>query len=489
MTTTLATLDSSHVTLNESARLKCEAARQLKDRGLYEKACDVMRPFWNHFHERPNTDGLHPAEAAELLFVVGILRRWIGGKHQIKNFSDAARDLISESLTFWESEKDLWKAGAAQSELGWCYWRSGALSEARIMFTEALKKLTTEGNTRADALLGLCFVEWSASRYYDALAILTVNAGLFARITNLTTKGNAHNQRAMVLRSLATAEERREYFEQALREYQEADHCFELARHTVFRANVKNNVGVLLLELGRFKAADAYFTEARRLATIARDRTLVAQFDDSRAKLYLATNQLRDAETAARCAVEVLDRSGRDALLADTLITYGIALARMQNTDRARFVFQRAIELARNAGSLNTAGLASLTLIEEIDDLPAEAFSQAYEQAGEWLSTAQSAQLWQRFTAAGTKLARKLRGEAALTQELLVNRPCRLPEEVLRFEQRLIRQALASTNGKVTHAARRLGIGRQRLAYTIESKHPDLLAERSPVMRRPRSRK
>jgi hypothetical protein len=34
------------------------------------------------------------------------------------------------------------------------------------MFTEALEKLTIEGNTRANALLGLAVVEWSASQQY-----------------------------------------------------------------------------------------------------------------------------------------------------------------------------------------------------------------------------------------------------------------------------------------------------------------------------------
>ena len=89
-----------------------------------------------------------------------------------------------------------------------CYWREGALDNARVMFTEALKKLTAEGNTRANALIGLAEVERASSRYNDALAILTDNARLFQKITNHTTKGHYHNQRAMVLRSLATAEKR-----------------------------------------------------------------------------------------------------------------------------------------------------------------------------------------------------------------------------------------------------------------------------------------
>ena len=486
MRTTLAKLDSSRLTLNESARLRCEAALELKDRGEYDRAREVMRPFWKIFGERPKTEGLHPGTAAELLFHVGILTRWIGSKNQIRESSQIASDLISESITYWEGERDVKKVAAARAELAYCYWREGALDNARVMFTEALKKLTAEGNTRANALLGLSVVEWSASRYHDSLKVLTDNASLFEKIRNHTTKGTYHNQLAMVLRSLATAEKRNDYFERAIKEYEQADQQFKLAHNPVFRGNVKNNVGFLLLKLGRFKAASAYLTEARRLALNAKDKILVAQFDDSLAKLFTATNQLKEAEAAVRRSVNVLDKSGHQNTLADSLITYGIVLARLRKTDQAQFIFQRAIEQAHNAGALSTAGIAALTMIEEIDDLSAETSSHAYEQAGEWLSTCQSQELWFRFKVAGKKVVQKLRSASEEGSGILFNKPCHMRKEVLRFEQRLISQALAAANGRITHAAKWLGIGRQRLAYIIETRHPDLLKERTPVRRRPR---
>ena len=118
-----------------------------------------------------------------------------------------------------------------------------------------------------------------------------------------------------------------------------------------------------MLKLGRFNIASEYLTEARRLAVNAKDRILVAQFDDSLAKLYIATNELKEAKAAARRSINVLDKSGHQNTLAESLITYGIVLARLCNTDQARFNFQRAIELAHNAGALSTAGIAAITMI------------------------------------------------------------------------------------------------------------------------------
>ena len=64
MTTTLAKLDSSRLTLNESAWLRCQAAVEFKDRGDYDGAREVMRPFWIKFGERPELEGLNPAVEA-----------------------------------------------------------------------------------------------------------------------------------------------------------------------------------------------------------------------------------------------------------------------------------------------------------------------------------------------------------------------------------------------------------------------------------------
>lgn len=99
-----------------------------------------------------------------------------------------------------------------------------------------------------------------------------------------------------------------------------------------------------------------------------------------------------------------------------------------------------------------------------------------------------SQELWFRFKVAGKKVVRGLRRESQDTTGILFNKPCHMPKEVLQFERRLISQALATANGRITHAAKWLGIGRQRLAYIIETRHPDLLKERSPVRRRPRKR-
>jgi tetratricopeptide (TPR) repeat protein len=488
MKITSSKLHTSHLTANDEALFRCRRALELKDKGSYEGAREAMGHLWTRVGESPETGGLYPSVVAEVLLCVGILTRWIGSKNQIKESHFLARDLISESITLFESAGDVKNVAAARAELAYCYWRQGSLDEARIMFHEALQKLTTQGNTRANALLGLAVVEWADSRFSEALRILNENAFLFKKITNHTLKGTYHNQLANVLTNLATAEKRNDYFQLAIDEYEKADDEFRLAHNVIFRADVKNNVGFLLYKLSRFKKAHEYLEQARRLRVRVRDKIGIAQIDDTRAQVLIAEKNFKQAEAVAKDAVKVLDKSGYQCLLADALITHGIALARLKQTERAQFTLQRAIDVAHQVGALNKACLAALTLIEEVDELVADALYAAYDRASEWLEKSQSQDLLQRLNRAANRVFTTLRGELKADAAIaaILNKPCNLHTEVLKFEASLIRQALAQANGSVTRAAKALEMTYQGLAYVIGSRHEDLLKERSPVRRRSR---
>lgn len=479
-------LDLSRLPPNTRALLSCQKALELRDRGEYDAAQAIMRPLWKRVGERPNVVGLDPSVAAEALFCVGALTGWIGSRNEIKEADDLARDLLTESITAYESLGDLKKAAEVRSELALCYWRAGALDEARVMFTEALQRLTAPGNTRANALIGLAVVEWSASRYEKSLKILTDNAPLFKKISNHTTKGTYHNQLAMVLRKLTTPQNRANQLRRVLREYEQADSHFKLARNTVNRAHIKNNIGNVLRDLTRYKEANEYLEEARRLTVIVKDKVRTAQIDETRAQVFIAQGRYAEAESVAGYAARSFEKAGRQCFLTDALITHGIALARLKQTERARFTFQKAIEVAHQAGALNRAGLAALTMIEEIEQLPPETLCAAYQQAREWLADSQSRDAKLRFEAAGRKLALELRDEQTTENpvEVLYNKTFHLPNEVLKYERELIRDALAKVNGKLTQAAKLLGVSYQRLANIIETRHKDLLKERTPVYRR-----
>jgi tetratricopeptide (TPR) repeat protein len=481
-------LHTAHLSANDEAVRRCEAALEQYDKGDYKGAQEIMRRLWRGLGERPETKGLHPSVVAEVFLCVGILTGWIGSQNQIKGAQETAKNLITESINYFESEGDLKKVAAARVELAFCYWRDGELNEARIMLREALQKLTTEGITRARALLKLVTIENSAARHTDALKLLTENASLFKKISNQTVRGDYHNEHAITLEEIAASEKRADYFQLALKEYIAADHHFKLAKNSPFRASVKNNIAVLLSNLFRFKEAHKYLHEARRLTASLGDKAKTAQIDWTRAEVLIAEGKLREAETVARKAASVLEKGGHQCLLADALITQGIALARSGSNERAEFVFQKAIEAAYQVNALSKAGLAALTLIEEVSELSPATLQAAYERAREWLVDSQSQGVLSRLNKAAGKFVSSVRSELSAEDatEILLTRNFLLQEKVLKYERSIIRQALAQSNGSVSHAASLLGLSHQGLAYVIESRHPELLKERTPIRRRPR---
>ena len=488
MNTTSPKLETSRRTPNAEALLKCQAALELRDRSDFQGARAAMDPLWKRVGERPELKGLHTEVAAEVLLTVGILTSWIGSKEGIEDAQEIAKNLISESIGFYSVMGDLTKAAAAQAEIAYCYFREGALNEARIMLTEALQQLTAKGNTRARALLKLVIVEWSASRYNVALELLTDNASLFKKINDHTTRGTYHNEHAIVLRHLAKSDslKREELLQLAISEFKSADGQFQLAKNKVFRASVKNNLGLIFFNLSRFDDAYRYIAEARRLAVSLKDKALTAQFDESRAQVLIAQGKFKEAESVARGAVRLLEKSGQQCLLAEALTTYSVALARLGKSDQAQFNFQRAVEVAHQVGALNKAGMAALTLIEEIEGLAPDALEQAYDRASEWLATSQSQEVLQRVIAVSKKIRANPSVEVNTENATggLLDTKCDLTQEKLKHERELIRQALAKVGGRLTRAASLLGMSYQGLAYVIENRHPDLLKERSPVRRR-----
>jgi tetratricopeptide (TPR) repeat protein len=479
-------LETAHLNANDEVLRRCMTALELKDREDYAGAQKTMRPYWSRIGQRPHTRELDLPAAAEVLLCVGILTSWIGSKNQVSQAQEIAKNLLTQSITYFDESRDVIKVAVAQSEIAYCYWREGALNEARSWLDEALKKLTFQGAARARALLKLSTVEWTSGRFRAALEVLEQNEPSFRKITNPTIKGGYHSELAIIHRNLATTENRSEYFQRAIKEYKEAEKNFKLAHNLIYRADVINNVGFLQFKLGRYTEAHKYFHEARRLTVKFKDKARTAQIDESRAQVLIAQGKLTDAERIARRAVSVLRKSGRVCLMAEALITQGTALAKLGRSSHAHVIFRQAIESAHQVNALNIAGLAALTLIEEIQELAPEVLQAAYRQAREWLANSQSPDIKLRLADVAGLVVASIHTELSTDEatEILLREPGGLRAQLEKHERVVIKRALAEVNGRVTHAASLLDMRYQSLAYIIERRHPDLLKKRTPIRRR-----
>jgi two-component system response regulator PilR (NtrC family) len=384
-------IDDPTLSRDERARLRCQLAKELERGGNYQAAHGAMGDLWQRVGERPQLDGYDQQTAAEVLLRAGALSGWIGSAKQTTGAQETAKNLISESITIFESLHETEKVAEALTDLAYCYWREGAFDEARITLRDAIARLSNENvELKAWALVRAAIVESAAARFHDALRILNDAEHLIAECASNTLKGNFHNNRAVMLKNLGLAEHREDYTDRALVEYAAASHHFEQAGHTRYRAAVENNSGFLLLKLGRFDKAHPHLERARRLFVDLKDSVHAAQVDETRAQALLAQGRNSEAERIALVSVHTLEKGGEQALLAESLTTYGIALARLNRHEQARSTLQRAIEVAHTAGDNERAGLAALTLIEELSEqLTRDELRVIYRRADDLLSKSQ----------------------------------------------------------------------------------------------------
>lgn len=472
---------------NQRAEIRCQLAKELEDVGDYESAREAISEFWQRVGEKPQLDGLDRHVSAEVLLRAGTLTGWLGNCNQIEAAQESAKNLISESLTIFDSLSYAKKVLEAQTELAYCYWREGAFDEARLILKGVLERLTTDSELRAKAVLRSAIVERGATRFSDALRILTEYAPLFDKIQNHTIKGGYHNELAIVLRNLGTSEKREDYLDRAFVEYTAASVHFEQAGHMPYCALVENNLGFLYFKAGRFQESHEHLQRARRLFSSLKDKGTAAQVDDTRARVLLAQGRNEEAEQVARAAVRALEKGGRQSLLAEAMTTHGTALARLGQHDYARLTLFRAIEVAHLSGAINDAGLAALTVIEELSEhLKPEELQSIYRRAYYWLVTSQHLQTLQRLLHASSRVLGTESNPQQGGSEAVIEARWTLREVMQRHEGRLIKQALQRAEGSVTQAARLLGLTHQALAYMLKHRHKDLLTERIPARRRKR---
>lgn len=399
-------LENPHVGRDERARLRCRLAEELEQSGQYEAARDALAELWQGICMRPMIDGLDVLTTAEVLLRAGALSGWLGSASQIVGAQDAARDLIGESITLFVRLLEPLKADAARSELALCYWRDGAFGEARLLLEDVFTRLGEESpELRARTSLRRVLIEISTGRFQDALYLLTNAAPIFEECPDQLLKGSFHEQLAHVSKSLGAAEHRRDYIDRAIVEYAAAAHHFEQADHNGYTALAENNLGNLLSMIGRDMEALDHLDRARSLFAGFKESRLIAQVDETRARLLLRQGRPEEAEKVISEALHVLEHGGEHALLAASLTMQGVVLARLDRPDQSYAALGRSMNIARQAGALETAGRAALTLLEEhAARMTHEERLDVYARADEWFEGTQDAEDIARLRASARRL-------------------------------------------------------------------------------------
>lgn len=173
--------------------------------------------------------------------------------------------------------------------------------------------------------------------------------------------------------------------------------------------------------------------------------------------------------------------------LVDELITQGIEMARLKNAEHAEFMFKTAITVAMRAGAQDKVALAALTMIEEVDQLPAATMHDAYEMALE-MPDSMGTEVLRRVSQAAVKVIKRAtaKGDNQEATEVDSKLPMNLEYEMLLFERSIFRNALVDAEGSLVQAARLVGLPPRKLFRRLRVEHQVLLRRLKPPVRLPR---
>jgi tetratricopeptide (TPR) repeat protein len=377
------------------------------------------------------------------------------------------------------------KANFARGDLALCYWREGAYDEARVLLTRASDELAdADAERRAIILLRWVTVECAAGRLYNALDILKESDRVLNGSENHALRGSFHNLHAVTLRRLGAMEGHGDYYDRAIIEYTAALYHYEPARHERYAAIIGNNLAFLLYKLGRYADAHEHLDRAGVTLVRLNDAGLLAQVDETRARVLVAERHYREAGRFIADVIQTLEKGGDAASLADALTLQGVVWARRGGYESSLNIMRRAVSVAEEAGALSNAGLAALTLIEEHGarrSTTDEELYDLYRRADRLLKGAQNAEELARLQACARVVMRRLAG----TQ--LGEKNFTLFGAVHELEAKLIGQALDEAGGSVTRAAKILGIRHQTLTSMLNKRHKRLLSKRTPPEKRLKS--
>lgn len=339
---------------NEAALSRCSLAKQLEDSGRYEAARAALGELWGDLDQPPVLDGLTGYAAAEVLLRVGVLTGHLGRAQQSAASQQSAKSLIKESIAYFEVLDENDKATEATIELAHCYWREGAVKVARLMLQDVLRRVPEEKHhLRALALVWAAIIESAAGLYDAAFGLLNEAAPLLQSNQDYKLQGLFHLQLAVALMELDKSGEGGRDLQRAVREYATATSYFEKVGNLLYIGVVEGDLGFLYYEsalqhgdLSALDEAQRHLARAKEIFTSLNDSGNTAQVNESLARILLIRGQTLEAERLVRQAVEILEKGGQHAALAEALRTQGVTLAKMNRQEQALAAHQRALQVA-----------------------------------------------------------------------------------------------------------------------------------------------
>lgn len=358
---------SLELTNAEQLQVYCAIVREQIDAGNYEAGCKILQPWWS-FGNRPKLGGLNPQSCADLLFTAGELAGFVASSKNLSRGQKHAEELLNGSVALFEQLSLYKRAAEGRIALALCYHRQGLFDIGRTTLVRVLDDLSSENwELLSLTLMRLGGLDRNAGRLQDALDRL-IQANNIAERCGPWITARCHLETASIHKDLAISEDTAVHFEQAVHFYLKALHAFEAVGHHRYVAIVENNIGLLLLGRRSYAAAERYLLRARKSLEAFSDTLRGAQLNETLSRLYIGTKEYERAQELIEQAIRVFEHTDAEAILAEALITSGIVRSRLGKSSEAKSNFEAAYKISERCSNNEGAGLALLTLLEELGE-------------------------------------------------------------------------------------------------------------------------
>ena len=348
----------------EQLQILCAVAREQVVIGNYEAAELVLKP-WYPEQGWPNLACLSSPAAADLLFTLGILIGRLAITRRTPYGHRRAEAFLTGSVALFENLDAKSRSVEAQIELARCFYRQGLFDLSRDTFSTALSKLPDDQvELKSLSLVFWAALERSSGRLVESMTKLNQAATLTLR--GLLATGRYHVEVAGTLKDLAAYEGDASHIDSALLHNKLALYDCEVVGNHRMTAIVENNLGLLLLNMGRMNDSEKHLLRSRSYFEALSDTVHTAYTKETLTRLYIATNQYLLAKQTIEDAIQVFELTDGEAVLAEALTTSGIVLSRLENFSDAKKRFETAYNVSERCGDREGARRALLSMFEEM---------------------------------------------------------------------------------------------------------------------------
>ena len=335
--------------------------------------------------------------------------------------------------------------------LGLCYLRQKHEQEAGVMFSVALGD--RDPHIQFLALLGQIQIPTDKKEWRESLQILEKMALLYEDESPVN-KGKFHNHKGLAYRQQFEETGDDAFLDRAIQEYEAAKFHFESADCSAYEACVLNNLAYLFIRTDTKQAHDNADRSMRIYGRLD-NRVGTGTVADTKAQVYLAEHDPKMALRWANESIKCLASPDDAAYLANSYFTRGKAYVDLNLNDLALADFRIAARVSENIPAIIDQKISPEYMVEFYRELPDSPDKHTGLRVIDALLGCPPDEL------------RAINKERTRTQ---------------------IREALEEAGGRVTVAARILGLkDHSTLSYLIEKQFPELKDARKPRYRRRKS--